>query len=320
MGDCSKLFPLIRPVMSPDPSLLTTRQVAGVLQVHPKHVYRLLRRGLPAHRVGGQWRFIEEEVRRWVHEGSNRTPARHREGDSGGRDSDGWESDGRAPAILAANGDLAVESLLQIAWDLGPPYVGLLPADRSGGLELLQRGAVLAAGYHGGPDIAAAHASTRSLVRLHLVRRDVGLAARNPRSIPSLEDLPRIRLASRPPTAGVRQHLDLALRTVGVDSDEVHRKALVLSSHREVVLAVARGEADVGISTQSWSRRLRLAFAPLVTEEYGILTLAVHLDDPRLLRLLSAARSPAFRDVVGPLGGYDPERAGEITVLSAGSL
>lgn len=295
--------------MSTDFPLLTTRQVAGVLQVHPKHVYRLLKRGLPAHRVGGEWRFVEGEVRRWVHQGSDPRPLSPLEG----------ASVGRAPAILAANGDLAVESLLEIAWGLGPPYVGLLPADRSGGLDLLEEGAVLAAGYHGSQTGAVSHTASRSLVRVHLVRRDVGLAARNPRSIPSLGDLPGIRFASRPSTAGVRQHLDRALRSAGVDSGEVHRKALILSSHREVVLAVARGEADAGISTQSWSRRLRLAFAPLVTEEYGILTLAAQLEDPRLLRLLSAARSDAFRDVVGPLGGYDPERAGEITVLPAGN-
>ena len=45
--------------------LLTTRDVAALLKVHPKHVYRLLKRGLPAHRVGDEWRFDEDEVRRY---------------------------------------------------------------------------------------------------------------------------------------------------------------------------------------------------------------------------------------------------------------
>ena len=31
--------------------LLTTDEVAEVLRVHPKHVYRLLKKGLPARRV-----------------------------------------------------------------------------------------------------------------------------------------------------------------------------------------------------------------------------------------------------------------------------
>src|SRR5262249_59336677 len=46
--------------------LLTTREVAALLKVHPKHVYRLRRRGLPAHRVGDEWRFDEDEVRRYA--------------------------------------------------------------------------------------------------------------------------------------------------------------------------------------------------------------------------------------------------------------
>lgn len=37
-----------------------------MLRVHPKHIYRLLRRGLPARRVGGHWRFSSTEIERWA--------------------------------------------------------------------------------------------------------------------------------------------------------------------------------------------------------------------------------------------------------------
>ena len=46
--------------------LITTKEVAALLRVHPKHVYRLLKRGLPAHRVGDEWRYDEAEVLRWA--------------------------------------------------------------------------------------------------------------------------------------------------------------------------------------------------------------------------------------------------------------
>jgi excisionase family DNA binding protein len=47
--------------------LLTSAEVAQLLRVHPKHLYRLLRRGLPGHRVdGGHWRFDREEVLAWM--------------------------------------------------------------------------------------------------------------------------------------------------------------------------------------------------------------------------------------------------------------
>lgn len=46
--------------------MLTSVEVAQLLHVHPKHIYRLLRQGLPGHRVGrGHWRFHRAEVLAW---------------------------------------------------------------------------------------------------------------------------------------------------------------------------------------------------------------------------------------------------------------
>ncbi|MCX4246226.1 helix-turn-helix transcriptional regulator [Paraliomyxa miuraensis] len=50
-----------------DDELLTSAEVARLLRVHPKHLYRLLRRGLPGHRLGrGHWRFRRDEVLAWM--------------------------------------------------------------------------------------------------------------------------------------------------------------------------------------------------------------------------------------------------------------
>lgn len=88
--------------------LLRTEEVAALLRVHPKHVYRLLKKGLPARRVGGEWRFSREEVLAW----------------SGGRESGGAgaapEAGASPPALVAANGDLVVTTLLSLAARLGP--------------------------------------------------------------------------------------------------------------------------------------------------------------------------------------------------------
>lgn len=45
---------------------LTTLEVATLLRVHPKHVYRLLHQGMPARRVGGQWRFSRADIQQWA--------------------------------------------------------------------------------------------------------------------------------------------------------------------------------------------------------------------------------------------------------------
>jgi excisionase family DNA binding protein len=56
--------------------LLTSPECAELLRVHPKHLYRLLRQGLPGHRVGrGHWRFDRDEVLAWMRARSARVAA-----------------------------------------------------------------------------------------------------------------------------------------------------------------------------------------------------------------------------------------------------
>src|SRR5271156_1998375 len=108
--------------------LLTTREVALLLRVHPKHVYRLLKRGLPALRVGDEWRFDGDAALAW---------------------SGGAARRAQRPPLLAGNGDLALEALFEELGARSAPLLGLVPADHATGLALLAEGHVLGAGCHG---------------------------------------------------------------------------------------------------------------------------------------------------------------------------
>jgi excisionase family DNA binding protein len=47
--------------------VLTVREVAQYLRVHPSTLYKMLQRNnLPAFKVGSDWRFNREEVDRWI--------------------------------------------------------------------------------------------------------------------------------------------------------------------------------------------------------------------------------------------------------------
>lgn len=280
--------------------LLTTAEVAEILRVHPKHVYRLLRRGLPARRVGSEWRFSREDVLAWSGGGA-------REARPGAAPPAVAED--VAPSLVAANGDVAVLALLALAGARGPPLLGFVQADMAEAAELLRRRAVLAAGAHAGG--FPSHVGDERVARLHLVAREVGLV--HPPSRPlRLRDLGRLRLASRPATAGVRGYLDRALRAERLDPARVHRKALLLRSHLEVVLAVAAGRADVGLCSRAWGERAGLAFQPLATEAYGLIVKARDLGDARVVRLCEVAQSQAFRAEVGAAPGYDAAGSGDI--------
>jgi excisionase family DNA binding protein len=283
--------------------LLTTAEIAEVLRVHPKHVYRLLKRGLPARRVGSEWRFSRGDVLAW----SGGAPADARLEPAIARTT-GSASE-VAPSLVAANGDVAVLALLRLLAAKGPPLVGFLQADMGRAAELLRQRAVLAAGAHAGG--FPARVGDERVARLHLVSREVGLVHRERRPLP-LTDLSRKRIATRPPSAGVRGHLDAALRAERLDPSRVQRRALVLESHLEVVLAVAAGHADVGLCSRAWGERAGLQFQPLAREPYGLIVRARDLGDPRVVRLCEVAQSAEFRREVGAIPGYDAAGSGDI--------
>jgi excisionase family DNA binding protein len=283
--------------------LLTTAEVAEVLRVHPKHVYRLLKKGLPARRVGSEWRFSRDDVLAWS---GGKAVAPSEGAATAVAELPGSDA---APAVVAANGDVALLTLLALAAARGPPLIGFVQADMAEAADLLRQRAVLAAGAHAGG--FPTHVGDERVARLHLVTREIGLVHRSDRSL-RLRDLARLRLASRPVSAGVRGYLDAALRAERLDPAKVHRKALLLRSHLEVVLAVAAGRADVGLCSRAWGERAGLAFQPLATEAYGLIVKARDLGDARVVRLCEVAQSKAFRSEVGAIAGYDVSGSGDI--------
>jgi excisionase family DNA binding protein len=277
--------------------LLTTADVATLLSVHPKHVYRLRRQGLPARRVGAAWRFEREEVLAWAQRSHRSVPPPE----------PSTTSAGAVPSLVAANGDLAVEILLRMVDEQGTS-LGLLKTDREGALVRLREGRVLLAGCHGAG--FPAFAGDVRLARIHLVTREVGLCARGP--VPRLAELPKLRVAARPPTAGVMVHLERALAEAKVSASRVLARAQPLGSHADVVAAVVRGDADVGLTTHAWAQRLGLRFHALGREDYGLLVRAAHLSEPAVVRVCEVAQSAAYREALAGLPGYDTSASGTI--------
>jgi excisionase family DNA binding protein len=284
--------------------LLTTREVASLLQVHPKHVYRLLKRGLPAHRVGDEWRFDEDEVRRYCRARGDLAATLPQ------------QQEAAAPPLLAANGDLAMLLLFDEARKRGGPFLGHVQADHATGLALLQRNTVMLTGCHG--NSIPPEMSGRGLARIHVAEREVGLAHRRGTRLRSASGIVGRRLAYRPSTAGVRAHLDRALGSAGVELERAYAQATLYDSHRDVVMALVRGDAEVGLVSRAWAARAGLGFLPLASEAYGLVLRASDLGDPRVVALCEIAQSGAYRTKLRRDFGYEARRAGEIRVGAPG--
>jgi excisionase family DNA binding protein len=308
-------------------TLLTSKEVAALLRVHPKQVYRLLKRGLPAARVGDEWRFDREEVLRWAALADRRrtvgaVPTEAGDAEATRRPSDdavpaadtgsvsAFGPSSRTPPLLAANGDCAIELVLTELRRAGGPLLGFILDDHAGAARLLGAGRVLVAGQHGG----ATSPAGAKWARFHLMTREVGLCGRS-RSRQRFERaLIGRRFASRPPTAGVRRRLDAALARAGTVLSLAYENAVELDSHRAVVLAVCSGQADIGLTTHAWAGAAGLQFQPLGSEAYELVVNAEQLGDPRLVALAELLQSARLRQRLRDSFGYGVNKTGELRI------
>ncbi len=273
--------------------LLTTRDVALLLRVHPKHVYRLLKRGLPARRVGDEWRFDRDEVLAWSCRDRSSSAA-------------------EPAALLAANGDVVIDLLLE-ALARRRTFVGLIRTDHRGGVDHLRERRVLAAGIHEHgtlPELGT------PLARLHLVEREIGIVFRRGARVRRLSSIVGRRLALRPESAGIRARFEAALALDGLDVSELLTTARNYDSHRDVVLSILRGDTEIGITTAAWAERAGLGFLPIASEPYGLLFRADTLGDARAARLCELCQERSFRKDLEAAGGYRTSQAGRIRVAA----
>jgi putative molybdopterin biosynthesis protein len=296
-----------RPTAAPRPAgdsttMLTTEEIAGLLRVHPKHVYRLIARGLPGRRVGGQWRFDRDEVLRWA---GLVVPVDH----AAATHHAPSPSSTARPPLLAANGDVLVQMLLECLAARGH-LLGWVRSDRDRALASLVRGEVLLAGSHG-RRFPAAQDGIR-FARIHLARREVGLAAPLGAAAPQLRAMVGRRVAYRPPTAAIVEHVEAALAAAKIPRRRALAEAALLPSHEHVCLALASGRADIGVTTKAWAQRLALPFTTLASEDYGLLLRAEDLADPRVVALCECCRRGDLGRGLDDVAGYELQGSGTI--------
>jgi excisionase family DNA binding protein len=53
--------------MTREKEIMTTKEIAEYLQLHPLTVHRLAREGrIPAFKIGTDWRFHKKHIERWI--------------------------------------------------------------------------------------------------------------------------------------------------------------------------------------------------------------------------------------------------------------
>jgi putative molybdopterin biosynthesis protein len=224
--------------------------------------------------------------------------------------------------VVLGSHDLTIDLMAQFLAGVGARLTSA-NVGSVGGLIALRRGEAHLAGSHlldpstgefNLPYIAQ-YLPDVPVVVVGLVYREQGLilAASNPKSIRSLEDLAReeVTFVNRQRGAGTRLLLDHHLARLGISPENVHGYSREEFTHLAVAVAVASGRADCGLGIRAAASALGLDFVPLFHERYDLVIPAVHLESAVLRPLLTLLEDPAFRKAVGDLPGYDPAPMGQ---------
>ena len=155
---------------------------------------------------------------------------------------------------------------------------------------------------------------------LTLAYREQGLlhrrgATRAVSDIPGLAD-PAVRFANRNAGSGTRVWLDARLREHGVPHAAISGYETELRTHSDVAVAVASGQADVGLAIRAAAEQYDLEFTPLFTERYDLVFDAERAEEESIARIKSHLDTRRFRQEVGKLRGYDAGHTGEETRLA----
>ncbi len=154
-------------------------------------------------------------------------------------------------------------------------------------------------------------------VRLvHFAWREQGLILppKNPKNIKSLADLarPDVRFINRQPGSGTRVLLDYHLLQEGLQPREIRGYENEETTHLGVAVAVATGQADVGLGIKAAAELLGLTFIPLFRERYDLLVRGDFFSSWIFGQILEILADETFRQEVAKLGGYEVSDMGRV--------
>jgi molybdate-binding protein len=230
--------------------------------------------------------------------------------------------------IHASHG-YAVATLVRALGDQRVP-VDIKYRESAEAVSALARGECELAGFHLpiGPfrstcaEIYRPYLDPKKHQLIRLTRRTQGLflPKGNPKHIGGLRDLARddVRFVNRQPGSGTRMLLDLSLRSVGVDPDQINGYATTELTHSAIAAFVASGMADLGFGVQPAAQHFALDFIPIVDEDYFFACERARLDEARFASVLRILRSASFTDSVAHLDGYDPTHCGAVVDVDTG--
>ena len=295
--------------------LLSTKEVAGFLNVNEKMVYSLVsEKGLPATKITGKWLFPRHLVEQWVEANTINYP------DNGQRlpPYDGL-------LIVTGSNDPLLDRAIAIFNHQNFNQLAVFGNLGSmGGLRALRQNLCHIASSHllqedeseYNFDFAFRELDEMPAV-VNFCRREQGIlvAKGNPKNIAAVADLarPGIRIVNRSLSTGTRLLLDKELRKAGINGEKIEGYAAEVSRHLDVGLEILSGRADAGPAIRAVAKLLDLDFIPLRWERFDLMISKERFFDEGIQRFLGILHEPGFQQTAKrEFAGYDVSVSGQM--------
>lgn len=156
-------------------------------------------------------------------------------------------------------------------------------------------------------------------VLIHSVYRQQGLmvAKGNPKNIKAISDLAKegISYVNRQKGSGTRILLDYLLKQDNIAPQTIYGYEREEFTHTSVAAQIASGSGDCGMGIYSAAKIYGLDFIPICNEQYDFLTTKDNLELPILKEFIDVLKSKEFTDRMIEMGGYEPNKPGEIEFI-----
>lgn len=321
-----------------DDQPLTPQEVADVLRIAKNTVYELVKRGeLPAYKVGNKFRFNANDVAAYRSRGMRTPSLQGSYVDQSTSPSSQQLSDHHklsplpsnpSPGFILCGQDVLLDILAQRME--GHPRGGRVLRSYLGsynGLHALYQGTVHAATAHLWDGLTGTYnipylpyvLPGMELMVIHLACRSVGyyVPTGNPKGLGSWDDLARggLSVVNRERGSGMRVLLDERLRIQGIRPSQVNGYHNICTTHLAAAAGVARGHGDYALGSEKASRQVDgIEFIALQQERYELVFQKEDLEKPLFRAMVEIVQSPAFRQELEGMGGYDIRETGRIMV------
>jgi len=294
--------------------LLSTKEIAKVLNINEKMVYTLIsEKGLPATKVTGKWLFPLDLVNQWIEAGTVNYPQ---------------------PAttlppyhgliLIAGSNDLLLDRIISSFNTRFQDHMALFGfAGSMGGLRALRQNLCHIASSHlvagdnneyNFPFLLTEVKKMPAVVNFCMREQGILVSSKNPHSIQAVEDLarPDIKIVNRSLGTGTRQLFERELKKAGITGSDIEGFESVKAKHMDVGLDILAGKADAGPGIRPVANKLGLGFIPVCWERFDLLISKNRFFDKGIQLFLGTMKEQFFIDAAQDLGGYDLSISGNM--------